>query len=656
MAQQNKKQPKAKTGLARCLELASGHKGLVFLAGFLAALAAICSFVPYLSIYYIIREILFVYPDMSLLNVSAISTWGWLALAGILGNIVFYFFALLCSHVAAFGTLYELKVAFADHIMQIPLGYHLTLGSGKMRKIMDENIESVEKFIAHQLPDFVASLVAPLVLVIILLGIDWRYGVVCLVGIVLAFIMQFAGFNGEAKEKMHRFQTAQENMNSASVEYVRGMSEIKAFNQTADSFKRLGKSITDYTSFVLEYALGWQNCMPAFTTIINNIYLLLIPVGILIGMHTTDFREYSLTFIFYLIIVHAISGVLNKIMYISESFTQIDGSVERMDEILRIPALPEKSTAQAIENYGIAFRDVSFSYEADSQVKALSHVSFFADQGKVTAIVGPSGGGKSTIASLISRFYDVTDGSIQIGGVDIRDIPLDALMDKVSFVFQDTFLFKQSILDNIRMGNPDATEEQVIAAAKAARCHDFIEQLPNGYQTVIGSTGVHLSGGERQRIAIARAIVGKQGRIGSGQRIQQLFNFCLHLCQFHLIGCQFRIDFFLPAVEYLKVFELFLHGRENELLKFFFADFPAARTAFIFRPFGTAEISGAVWYMGGFQSIPTMPAFDFSGQPSVLRFPSLLEGGICHKFFPAFQPCVRGNECFMGSDNKYLVF
>ena len=178
-----------------------------------------------------------------------------------------------------------------------------------------------------------------------------------------------------------------------------------------------------------------------------------------------------------------------------------------MDEILRIPVLPEKSTAVTIENYGIAFRDVSFSYEADSQVKALSHVSFFADQGKVTAIVGPSGGGKSTIASLISRFYDVTDGSIQIGGVDIRDIPLDALMDKVSFVFQDTFLFKQSILDNIRMGNPDATEEQVIAAAKAARCHEFIEQLPNGYQTVIGSTGVHLSGGERQRIAIARAIV-----------------------------------------------------------------------------------------------------------------------------------------------------
>ena len=507
MSNAKSKQAKPKTGLARCMELASDRKGLVFLAAVLSSLAAIASFIPYIAVYFMIRSIIGVFPNLDQLDMGMVMNYGWLALAGIVANILLYFLAIFSSHMAAFGTLYELKVLFADHITKIPLGYHLTIGSGRLRKIMDENIESVEKFIAHQLPDFVASLVAPLVLVIILLGIDWRYGVVCLVGIVLAFIVQFAGFNGEAKEKMHRFQTSQENMNSASVEYVRGMSEIKAFNQTADSFKRLSKSITDYTSFVLEYALGWQNCMPAFTTIINNIYLLLISVGVLIGMHTTDFREYSLTFIFYLIIVHAISGVLNKIMYISESFTQIDGSVERMDEILRIPVLPEKSTAATIENYGIAFRDVSFSYEADSQVKALSHVSFFADQGKVTAIVGPSGGGKSTIASLISRFYDVTDGSIQIGGVDIRDIPLDALMDKVSFVFQDTFLFKQSILDNIRMGNPDATEEQVIAAAKAARCHEFIEQLPNGYQTVIGSTGVHLSGGERQRIAIARAIV-----------------------------------------------------------------------------------------------------------------------------------------------------
>ena len=372
---------------------------------------------------------------------------------------------------------------------------------------MDENIESIEKFIAHQFPDFVASLVAPLVLVILLLAIDWRYGVVSLLGIILAFVVQFLGFNGNAKEKMHHYQVAQEDMNSASVEYIRGMPEIKAFNQTADSFRRLSKSITDYTSFVLEYAMGWQNCMPGFTTIIHSIYLLLIPVGIFIGMGTGDYRSYSLTFIFYLVLVPAISGVLNKIMYISESFTQIDGNVERMEEILSISALPDQDGGTAEQGHNIEFDHVSFSYGTDTSVKALDSVSFMARQGEVTAIVGPSGGGKSTIANLISRFWDVTEGCIRIGGVDIRKIPQAELMRQVSFVFQDTFLFKQSILDNIRMGNPAASKAQVIEAAKAAQCHDFIEKLPDGYHTMIGAAGIRLSGGERQRIAIARAII-----------------------------------------------------------------------------------------------------------------------------------------------------
>lgn len=387
------------------------------------------------------------------------------------------------------------------------VGYHLTIGSGRMRKIMDENIESIEKFIAHQFPDFVASLVAPLALVILLLAIDWRYGIVSLFGIILAFVVQFLGFNGSAKEKMHHYQTAQEDMNNASVEYVRGMPEIKAFNQTADSFRRLSKSITDYTSFVLEYAMGWQNCMPGFTTIIHNIYLLLIPVGIFIGMGAEDYRTYSLTFIFYLVLAPAISGVLNKIMYISESFTQIDGNVERMEEVLSIPVLQNQDVGAREQGHSIEFDHVSFSYDTGTSVKALNDVSFIARQGEVTAIVGPSGGGKSTIANLISRFWDVTEGCIRIGGVDIRKIPQAELMRQVSFVFQDTFLFKQSILDNIRMGNPTASEAQVIEAAKAAQCHDFIEKLPDGYHTMIGASGIRLSGGERQRIAIARAII-----------------------------------------------------------------------------------------------------------------------------------------------------
>ena len=503
----DKKQSKKKTGMARCLELASKHKGLVFISGILATLAAVCSFLPYLSIYFIMRELIGVFPDMVNANMTVILRYGWLALAGIAGNVILYFCALMCSHLAAFGTLYELKLAFANHITEIPLGYHLTIGSGRMRKIMDENIESIEKFIAHQFPDFVASLVAPLVLVILLLAIDWRYGVVSLLGIILAFVVQFLGFNGNAKEKMHHYQVAQEDMNSASVEYIRGMPEIKAFNQTADSFRRLSKSITDYTSFVLEYAMGWQNCMPGFTTIIHSIYLLLITVGILIGMGTGDYRSYSLTFIFYLVLVPAISGVLNKIMYISESFTQIDGNVERMEEILSISALPDQDGGTAEQGHNIEFDHVSFSYGTDTSVKALNSVSFMARQGEVTAIVGPSGGGKSTIANLVSRFWDVTEGCIRIGGVDIRKIPQAELMRQVSFVFQDTFLFRQSILDNIRMGNPAASKAQVIEAAKAAQCHDFIEKLPDGYHTMIGAAGIRLSGGERQRIAIARAII-----------------------------------------------------------------------------------------------------------------------------------------------------
>ena len=247
--------------------------------------------------------------------------------------------------------------------------------------------------------------------------------------------------------------------------------------------------------------------MPAFTTIINNIYLIIVPVGILIGANTSDFTEFAMKFIFYLLFVPAIAGVLNKIMYISESFMQIDGNVARMDEILNIPEMPETAHPRRPKGEDVAFAHVSFTYTENSEEKALEDVSFTAKKGQITAIVGPSGGGKSTIANLISRFWDVSDGKITIGGVDVRDMAQDELMRQVSFVFQDIFLFKQSILDNIRMGNENATEEQVIAAAKAAQCHDFISKLPDGYHTVVGTKGVHLSGGERQRIAIARAII-----------------------------------------------------------------------------------------------------------------------------------------------------
>ncbi|WP_368255613.1 ABC transporter ATP-binding protein [Blautia wexlerae] len=508
MSNTKSKKTKSKTGLARCMELASDRKGLIFLSALLSSLAAIASFIPYIAVYFMIREILNVFPDLVQLDMGRIMNYGWLALAGIVANILLYFLAIFSSHIAAFGTLYDLKVLFADHITKIPLGYHLTIGSGRLRKIMDENIESVEGFIAHQFPDFVASITAPIVMVIILFVVDWRFGLASLAGIILAFIAEFIGFgSGAMKENMGKYQKASEEMNNASVEYVRGMSVVKAFNQTASSFKKLREAISGYTEWVLKFSLGWQNCMPAFTTIINNIYLILVPVGILIGSNTSNFKEFSMKFIFYLLFVPAIAGVLNKIMYISESFMQIDGNVARMDEILNIPEMPETANPQKPQGEDVVFDHVSFTYTGNNEEKALERVSFAAKQGQITAIVGPSGGGKSTIANLISRFWDVTDGKITIGGVDLRDMAQNDLMRQVSFVFQDIFLFKQSILDNIRMGNRNATEEQVIAAAKAAQCHEFISKLPEGYHTVVGTKGVHLSGGERQRIAIARAII-----------------------------------------------------------------------------------------------------------------------------------------------------
>lgn len=303
--------------------------------------------------------------------------------------------AIFCSHLAAFGTLYELKVKFAEHITKIPLGYHLTIGSGRLRKIMDENIESVEGFIAHQFPDFVASVTAPIVMVILLFAIDWRFGIASLVGIILAFIVQFMGYgSGAMKENMGKYQIALEDMNNASVEYVRGMPVVKAFNQTANSFEQLKHAISQYTEWVLKFSLGWQNCMPAFTTIINNIYLVLIPVGILIGTNAVNQKEFLMTFIFYLLFVPAVAGILNKIMYVSESFMQINGNVARMDEIFNIPVLKDTQISKTFDNDNVTFDNVSFSYTGKENELAIKNVSFEAKQGEITAIVGLSGGGK----------------------------------------------------------------------------------------------------------------------------------------------------------------------------------------------------------------------------------------------------------------------
>ncbi|MDR0662824.1 MAG: ABC transporter ATP-binding protein/permease [Spirochaetaceae bacterium] len=499
-----------KTGLARLLEFAMMKKPLVFGSIILSVMASVISFVPYIAIYRIVQELLNSLPDIAGADSALLIRYGWIAFFGVAGNILLYFAALMCSHLAAFGTLYRLKVDFMSHLARVPLGFHVLVGSGKLSKITDENIEKIEGFIAHQLPDLAAALVAPVVMFVILFAVDWRFGAATVVGIIFGFAQYAMLYNTSAKTMMDEYQKALEEMNNASVEYIRGISVVKAFRQTVYSFRRLHETIKRYTSIIIPYTLGWETGYSAAVTIIKNVFVFIVPVAILIGMFATDGASYAAfagTVIFYLVFTLSVSGILMKVMYANGVIMQIYSGVEAMDTILAEPELPVSPQPKTAQGYDVVFTDVSFSYDKEKGVEALRGVSFTAPQGKITAIVGPSGGGKSTIAHLIPRFFDITGGSVAIGGADIRDMDPHALMDCVSFVFQDVYLFKQSVMDNIRMGNPAATDEQVIEAAKAAQCHEFVEKLPLGYQTIIGTKGVHLSGGEQQRIAIARAIV-----------------------------------------------------------------------------------------------------------------------------------------------------
>jgi ATP-binding cassette subfamily B protein len=509
--EKNPMQPK--TGFARLIELAMMKKALVVGSLILSVVAAVLSFVPYVSIYFIIIKVIEALPDVAGADAGYIIRWGWIAFAGAVGNILVYFAALMCSHLAAFGTLYKLKVDFASHLARVPLGFHVLIGSGKLRKITDENIEKIEGFIAHQLPDLAAAIVAPVLLFVLLFAVDWRFGLATTVGIVVGlFIYARMMSNQSARESVGRYQRAMEDMNNATVEYIRGISVVKAFRQTVYSFRRLYDSIKNYTTWIITYTTKSQNGYAAAITVVQNVYLFIMPVAILIGAgiapdDTIKFAVFAGTTFFYLILSQAVGGIILKTIYSSSAMMHLDGDVGAMDAILAEPELYVRPDPKPIAGFDVTFDNVTFSYDKDKETEALSGVSFTARQGEVTAIVGPSGGGKSTIAHLIPRFFDVSGGAVLIGCTDVREIDPHMLMDNVSFVFQDVYLFKQSVMDNIRMGNPSASDERVYEAARDAQCAGFIEKLPQGYQTVIGTKGIHLSGGERQRLAIARAIV-----------------------------------------------------------------------------------------------------------------------------------------------------
>lgn len=501
---------------ARVIGFTGGGRWLIYLSMALSALSSACSFVPFVAVYLVVADVIAVYPDFAALDAARMAGFGWLAIAGVAGNIGLYLAALLCAHSAAFDAEYNLKLQIAEHLARMALGRLEALGTGRVSKVMDESVGAIEGFLAHSLPDMAAAFAAPVAIVVLLFVFDWRFGLAAVACVVAAFGVEAAGFSNKAiTDKMQRHLVNQELMTNATVEYVRGMPVVKAFGQTAESFGRLSEAVRAYTDLALDVALFWQSLMPAFTAIINNAYLFVLPVGILLGagLSGADFRAFALDFIFYLLFVPSIAGALNKMMYISEDSMIISSQLARIDEVLGVPALPAPAPGRARvpERFDVELDGVSFSYgpdgEGDAAPLALDGVSLAVPEGATCAIVGPSGAGKSTVASLVARFWDVSSGAVRIGGVDVRDMEPDALMGCVSLVFQDVHLFRTSMLENIRMARPGATREEVVEAARAAQADAFIRALPQGYDTVYGGEGVHLSGGEAQRVSIARAIL-----------------------------------------------------------------------------------------------------------------------------------------------------
>lgn len=493
--------------LSRCLRFAGRRKPLVFASMALAVLSAAASFVPYVAIYFMIRDAVEVYPNLAAVDVSAMTGYAGLAVAGIVVDVGCYLAALLCSHAAAFDAQYRTKLDIAAHLGRIPLGHVARLGTGRISKVMDESVGGIEQFIGHSIPDLAATAAAPVVLVALLFVFDWRFGVATLAAVAVACVVQFSGYaDKRVMASMGRYQEVKEQMGNAAVEYVRGMRVVKAFGQTARSFRRLADAIKDYTGLSLDVTLFFRNSMPGFTAVLNNAYLFVLPVGILLAPDAQDWPTFVLSLVFYLLFVHSISSVFTKILYVSEDGMLAQANIDRIDSVLGIGELPVPEAPKTPKDASVSLRNVTFSYEGDAE-PALRDVSLEIPAGTVCAVVGPSGSGKSTLANLVARFWDVDSGQVLVGGVNVREMGQDELMGSLSLVFQDSHLFRESIADNIRRGRPGATDDEVVEAAKAAQADAFISSLPHGYATVIGSEGVHLSGGEQQRIAIARSII-----------------------------------------------------------------------------------------------------------------------------------------------------
>ena len=490
--------------LSRLMYYAGDHKYFTYASLVLATLSALIALVPFYYIWKIMKEVLEVRPNYS--EAVHIKEYGWMAVAFALIAMVIYIAALMCSHKAAFRVQVNMRTAMMNHIMKLPLGYVESEGTGKIRKIVADSSAATETYLAHNLPDKAVSFATPVGLLAMMMVFDYRLGLISLIPAVIAFVLMGTLMMGpKMAEDMKQYQNALETMSAEAVEYVRGVPVVKTFGQTVFSFKRFKNAIDEYEKWTLGYTKNMMVPMVAFTTSANGIFAaLIIAAYVLTGHGVTD--KFILNLIFYILITSVLTVTLMKLAYAGESQLMVRDAINRMDGILNMKPLPEPADGQTPKDTSVELDKVVFSY-AGADKNAVDGISLKIASGEHVAFVGPSGGGKTTLASLIARFWDVNSGAVKIGGVNVKDINSETLMNEVSYVFQDSRLLKMSILENIRMGRPDATYPEVMEALKNAQCMDIIEKFPDGVNTVIGSKGVYVSGGEAQRLSIARAFL-----------------------------------------------------------------------------------------------------------------------------------------------------
>ena len=499
---------KKKSPLLRLMEYTGNYRGLLYSGLFLSAISMVLGMAPYICIWLVIRDLVSVAPNWT--QATEIAQYGWMAFAFAVGGILIYFFALMCTHLAAFRTASNIRKRGMAHLMKTPLGFFDNNASGLLRNRLDGAASETETLLAHNLADIVGTVAMFIAMLVLMFVFDWRMGAACLLAAVISVLSMFTMMGGKNAKLMQEYQAAQDTMSKAGTEYVRGIPVVKVFQQTVYSFKAFKQAIEDYSEKAEKYTDGVCRMPQSVNlTFTEGAFVFLIPVALFLApsaLNSGNFAGFVTNFAFYAVFSAIISTALAKIMFAASGSMLAQTALKRIDTVMNAPVLEITENPKTPNGNKVEFNDVSFTYEG-ADLPALSHVSFVAKSGQTVALVGPSGGGKTTAASLIPRFWDVSEGAVKVGGIDVREVDPHVLMDHIAFVFQNNRLFKTSIIENVRAARPGASREEVQKALEAAQCMDIIDKLPNGMDTVIGSEGTYLSGGEQQRIALARAIL-----------------------------------------------------------------------------------------------------------------------------------------------------